>query len=137
MIRILCIGNRYAEPDSLGARVYELLARTELPSDMQIIDGGLAGLNLLSLMDGCKRIVFVDTILGGDPIGVQILHAEEVESEAVYGHGSGLGYLLGARRALGDGRDQAVYIVGATATESASAVAEAVLAVARGEEICQ
>ena len=137
MIRILCIGNCYIEPDSLGARVYDLLSQTELPPDVEVIDGGLAGLNLLPLLDGCERIVFVDTILGDDPTGLQILRADEVESAEVYGHASGLGYLLGAWRALGDGPDQAVFVVGAAEAESARKVADAALALACGEEIYQ
>jgi len=136
MNRIICIGNRYVESDALGARVFDILSRRELPADVELFDGGLAGLNLLPLMDDCERVVFVDAIAGDDD-GVQILDADEVAGASVYGHAGGLGYLLGAHRALGGRTGVGLWVVGTGATESALAVAEAALSIALGEEICQ
>lgn len=136
MKRIICIGNRLIERDSLGDRVYDILSRQELPPGVELVDGGLAGLNLLTLLDGCDHVIFVDTILGGGLEDVQVLHADEVEISS-YGHAGGLGFLLGAYRALGADPVASIRVVGAGTVESAQRVAEAALVMAQGQEVRQ
>jgi Ni,Fe-hydrogenase maturation factor len=101
-----------------------------------LVDGGLAGLNLLTLLDGCDRVIFVDTILGGGLEDVQVLPAGEVEP-SVYGHAGGLGFLLGAYRVLGADSAASICVVGAGTVESAQRVAEAALVMAQGQEVRQ
>jgi Ni,Fe-hydrogenase maturation factor len=55
MNRIVCIGNRYVHGDDLGPRVYDQLTARALLNDVQVIDGGVAGLNLLRIC-GLYRI---------------------------------------------------------------------------------
>lgn len=136
MNRIICIGNRYIESDSLAAQVYELLSHLELPEDVELIDGGLSGLNLLPLMDDCERVVFVDAIWGDDPVPLQVLRGDELVAAQVYGHAGGLGYLLGAYYALGDGQAPAIFVVGAGTPEATEAIARVTLEIARGKEVC-
>lgn len=79
--------------------VYDRLKRMALPPDIQIVDGGLLGLNLLSFMEGAEQIVLVDAVHGfGRPGQVVILQTEEVLAVAddLYDHAGGLGYLLKA-----------------------------------------
>jgi Ni,Fe-hydrogenase maturation factor len=113
MKRIICIGNRYAPQDAAGPRVYESLLQSALPPNVQVIDGGLAGLDLLRFVEGAERVVFVDQIsgfrdqllgLGGQVSGIKvadggifILEAAAVVALAAkgrYGHSAGLAYLL-------------------------------------------
>jgi hypothetical protein len=113
MKRIICIGNRYTPQDAAGPRVYETLLQSALPPDVQVIDGGLAGLDLLRFVEGTERVVFVDQVSGfGDRIlglggqvsgikvadgGIFILEADAVVALAAkgrYGHAAGLAYLL-------------------------------------------
>ena len=47
MKRIICVGNRHSAADAAGPLVYERLARMERPLDIEVIDGALAGLDLL------------------------------------------------------------------------------------------
>jgi hydrogenase maturation protease len=135
MNRIICLGNRYIESDSLGAKVFDLLSYLHLPPDVELIDGGLSGLNLLPFMDGCERLVFVDAMDGNEPALVQVLRGDELEAEPVYGHAAGLGYLLGAAFAMG-GHMPSIFIVGAGTPQAAEAVASTALTVARGMEVC-
>lgn len=97
MKRIICIGNRFVPADSAGPTVFDRLAPRGLPEDLELIDGGLAGLDLLRFVEGAQRIVFVDSIQGfGRPGDVLILEAEEVAAtaELTTTHSAGLPYLL-------------------------------------------
>src|SRR5512136_1627319 len=97
MKRIICIGNRYAAEDAAGPAVYDHLRRLTLPAGLELIDGGLAGLNLLRYLEGAEQVVFVDSVSGyGDPSRVLILGAKEVAALAGsrYEDSAGLAYLL-------------------------------------------
>jgi hydrogenase maturation protease len=96
--RIICIGNPFIAADAAGPMVYELLAGSTLPPAVTLVDGGLAGLRLLPLFEGCDQVVIVDAVTGfrADP-GVIVLYDAALSSEPVtYGHQAGLAYLLQA-----------------------------------------
>lgn len=95
--RIICVGNRYFAGDDLGAKVYDRLRQRPLPAGVEVIDGGLMGLNLLKYAEGVKRLVFVDTVSGfGNENEIVVLDRETVcaKTEAGYGHSGGLAYLF-------------------------------------------
>lgn len=114
MNRIICIGNRFIDCDSAGPKVYDALSRRPPPQGVEYIEGGTAGLNLLGLVDGAKRIVFVDSISGfltGGGIGV--LRPEDIrESDAAYSHGADLPYLLRMIPAVCDRPPSVLFVVG-------------------------
>jgi len=96
--RIVCIGNRLFEPDAAGPKVYDLLAGEELPTDVELVDGGLGGLRLLSILEKTDTVIFVDAVEGFretpgmiliDPLAADIPAAR-------YDHEAGLAYLLRA-----------------------------------------
>lgn len=93
-VAIICLGNRFVPGDNLGCRVFDHLS--EIPSDIDIIDGGLCGLDLLRLLDKKHRVVFVDVVTGmGETGDIVVLDRERIASHAShYGHGAGLPYLL-------------------------------------------
>lgn len=96
--RIICIGNPLVAADAAGPLVYDLLAGGTLPPAVDLVDGGLAGLRLLPLFEGCDQVIIVDAVAGfsADP-GVIVLPAAALPSEPVhYGHQDGLAYLLQA-----------------------------------------
>lgn len=95
--RIICIGNRYCAADCAGALVHDRLAERDLPAGTEVIDGGLAGLGLLGLVEDADRVIFVDQVVGfAEPPGVVVLGPGAIsESGATkYGHSGGLAYLL-------------------------------------------
>lgn len=95
--RIICVGNRYCESDAAGWRVLQRLRELPLPPGVEVIDGGLGGLNLLGLVEPSDRVVFVDQVRGAaQPGQVVVLDGTEACESPVlrYGHGGGLGYLL-------------------------------------------
>lgn len=114
MNRIICVGNRYLRSDAAGPRVYDYLAAQELPREVEVIDGGLAGLNLLGLVDGCSCVVFVDSLEGFSPHpDVFVLQASEVPPAPVlYDHGAGIEYLFTMIPRVCDHAPQDLFLVG-------------------------
>jgi hydrogenase maturation protease len=100
-IAVVCIGNRFAAEDAIGCEVYERLTAGPLAvaaaaEDVDIVDGGLCGLDLLRVVEGRRRVVFVDAVAGvAAPGDVVVLAGAEVAAYAGgYGHAAGLPYLL-------------------------------------------
>lgn len=94
---IICIGNRLVDGDALGGRVFDALASLPaLPTDTDLVDGGLKGLDLLGYVEGRHRVIFVDALdeASFEP-GVRILTRETVAAFSTgYGHDAGLPYLF-------------------------------------------
>lgn len=96
---IICIGNRFIEKDAAGARVFDRLqAMRPLPPGIELVEGGLAGLDLLPLLEQGGRVVFIDAVRGfarEDEI-ILLSHREilQTPSPLHFGHGAGLPYLL-------------------------------------------
>jgi len=95
-IAVICLGNRYVPGDDVGCRVYDHLADGVTPPEVEIIDGGLCGLDLLRLVEGKRRVVFADAVAGiAESGGMVVLSRQQVADYAGrYGHGAGLPYLL-------------------------------------------
>lgn len=80
----------------------QVLARLEemqpLPSDIELIEGGLAGLNLLPFLERGGRVVFVDAVSGFTrPDEIVQLDRREIrgsQDPGHFDHGAGLSYLL-------------------------------------------
>lgn len=115
MRRIICVGNRYTAEDAAGPLVYDRLARTELPPGIELIDGALAGLDLLRFVEQAERVVFVDAVrTDGSPGRIIVLAADELEdniSES-YDHAAGLPYLLRALWCAFDDPLPEIWVVG-------------------------
>jgi hydrogenase maturation protease len=97
--KIICLGNRFTAWDSAGMVVYDRLKRLSLPPNVDVVDGGLLGLNLLSFMEGADQVVLIDAVHGfGRPGQIIVLQMEEVLSIAdeLYDRVSHLGHLLKA-----------------------------------------
>lgn len=128
MKRIICVGNRYNAQDAAGPMVYDHLVRGVLPRDVEVIDGGLAGLDLLRFVQGAQRVVFVDAVSGSDgPDGVVVLDVDEAarRAGAVYDHSAGLGYLLRVLPEVCEGTIPEVLLVGVQGVPDQSTIAAA------------
>ena len=139
MKRIICVGNRYTREDSAGPLVYERLRQAALPRDVEVIDGGLRGLDLLPYLEQVERVVFADSVTGsGWTDRVVVLTADEVakESPDVYDHAAGLAYLLRAWWRTAEPPFPPTFLVGVVGlpdSEAVAAAAELCLSVAAGE----
>ncbi len=61
-ILILGIGNRLLMDDGVGSCFAEALSTFELPEGVEVVDGGLGGLNLLDYMEGKSVMFLVDAL---------------------------------------------------------------------------
>ena len=59
MIRIICIGNRFAYPDNFGIVVYKKLKQLKL-NNIEVVEGGIGGLNLMPYFEDDAKILIVD-----------------------------------------------------------------------------
>lgn len=118
MRRIICIGNRLQLADAAGPRVHDRLAALGLPPGVELVDGGLAGLDLARFVRDAEGVVFVDSIAGfaREPgrEEVILLSAQEVAAESTsrFDHSAGLPYLLRALPAVLEGPPPPIAIVG-------------------------
>jgi len=117
--RIICVGNRYRPEDSAGPMVYDQLVSDRLPKDIEVIDGGLAGLNLLRFIHGADRVVFIDAVNGFRPSGgVIVLDAKDASRHAdtIFGHSAGIAYCLRVLPEVHDGKLPEIFVVGIEGT---------------------
>lgn len=110
------MGNRYTSSDDIGPRVYDFLTERPIPAHVEVIDGGLAGINLINLLEGVDKVIFVDKLDGfGQPGEVLVLDGLEVgkQVETGYGHSGGIGYLLKVLPAVWEEALPEIVVVGA------------------------
>jgi hydrogenase maturation protease len=113
--RIVCVGNRLVAGDTAGPRVHDLLVATDLPPGIELRDGGLRGLDLVSWIEGTERTVIVDATRGhGDPGEVTVLDPARAAacSPDRMDHGAGVAYALAALEALSAESAPDVVVVG-------------------------
>lgn len=113
--RILCIGNRFVGEDDFGPRVYDTLAGMERPAGVDIVDGGLAGLNLLRYLEDGKPVVFVDAVSGFAPVGeITVIDGDIIARQATgkFGHEAGLPFLLHVLPAVVDNPPPRIRLIG-------------------------
>jgi hydrogenase maturation protease len=70
-VRILGFGSPLMGNDGVGLKVIEALQKTELKDlkDLDIVDAGVCGLDLLNLLDGARKVIIVDAILANSSPG--------------------------------------------------------------------
>lgn len=75
---VIGLGNPLMGDDGLGiAVVQRLLAQWELPPDLEVVDGGTWGLNLLPVIESARRVLLVDAIDVAEPPGTLVRLSRE------------------------------------------------------------
>jgi len=79
MIRILGCGNPLVGDDGIGVHIANKLMEmhSELPDNVEVIDAGVGGLELLNFMENAEQIIIVDAVKGAGDIGS--IHRFEIE----------------------------------------------------------
>jgi hydrogenase maturation protease len=77
---VLGVGNRLMSDEGIGVHVIErLAAQYKLPEEVQILDGGTLGLDLLYYLEGIENLLLVDAAETGKEPGTMIrLEGEKV-----------------------------------------------------------
>lgn len=69
-IVVLGVGNVLYTDEGVGVHaVDEIARRYELPPEVELIDGGTSGMELLDALAGADRLVIVDAVASGAPPG--------------------------------------------------------------------
>lgn len=125
--RIICIGNPYQLADWVGPAVYAALQQQTIAPDIELVDGGLQGLNLLTLMENVDNVIFADTLItDGEPgsDAPQVLRAPfAADARLSFDHAGGLAYLLQAAPLVLD-RLPAIAVVGMDACADRQQIGE-------------
>lgn len=66
---ILGIGNILLKDEGIGVHVANKLMGMPLPPDVEILDGGTMGIDLLFYIEGRKKVIVIDTVKAGEPPG--------------------------------------------------------------------
>jgi hydrogenase maturation protease len=75
---VLGIGNLLIGDEGVGCKaVDELNRRYQMPPELECIDGGTAGFELLSLMDGKDLVILIDALRNDMEPGTSVLVAGE------------------------------------------------------------
>ena len=77
---VLGVGNRLMSDEGIGVHVIERLAAGySLPEEVQVLDGGTLGLDLLYYLEGVENLLIVDAAeTGKEPGTIVRLEGEEV-----------------------------------------------------------
>jgi hydrogenase maturation protease len=79
-IAVIGLGALLYGDQGLGLRVIEALKKQRLPKQVEIIEGGMSGLNLVPWMDDRKKVIFVSTMsTGNEPGTIRRLTSAELE----------------------------------------------------------
>jgi hydrogenase maturation protease len=111
---IIGIGNLILQDEGIGVHAVRALEKLALPPHVEVIDGGTATMELLSVMRDAKRIIVIDALKGGEEPGtIYRLSPEDLVIDAerpLSLHQVGLLEVLGMARQLGG--NPAVVIIG-------------------------
>jgi len=70
---VLGVGNLLLSDEGIGIHAIRKLVDSQvLPEDIEIVDGGTAGLNLLTYLEGVDRLVIIDAVETGGPPGTLV-----------------------------------------------------------------
>lgn len=114
-VLVLGIGNILLGDEGIGVRVVEaLLARFRFPEDVQVVDGGTAGMGLLDLIAGQSHVIIVDAVINGAaPGSIVRLEGDDVPigfRQRTSPHSLGLGDVLALLTVLDQAPQQIVVI---------------------------
>jgi hydrogenase maturation protease len=107
-ILVLGVGNILLTDEAIGVRIVEALEqRYVLPDDVDILDGGTAGMELLSEMADRDHLIIADAIVSrkGAPGDILILRDDDVPTlftNKISPHQLGLADVLSALRFTGE-----------------------------------
>lgn len=113
---VLGLGNILLRDEGVGVRVVEALAeRYALPPEIEVVDGGTAGMELLNVIAGCDHLLICDAIKDDAPPGT-VIKLADAEVPALFQtrfspHQLGLADVL-ATLTLSDEAPRAVTLIG-------------------------
>lgn len=114
-ILVLGVGNVLLSDEGVGVRVVEaLMRRYRFPENVEVMDGGTAGMELLDTIARSDRVIVVDAVRTGRPPARRVrLAGEEVPAffrTRISPHQVGLSDLLATLQITGEAPDSVVLL---------------------------
>ncbi|MCD5409693.1 MAG: hydrogenase maturation protease [Methanocellales archaeon] len=83
---ILCCGNILAADDGFGIHVLDELRKRNLPKNVELIDGGTGGLDILNYIENADKVIIVDAVSSGGEVGTihRFTRGDLPEPDSVY-----------------------------------------------------
>jgi hydrogenase maturation protease len=105
-IVVLGVGNTLMQDDGIGVWVVQALVETyDLPSNVRVVDGGVAGLRCLPEFEGAAHLLIIDAVSGkGPPGSIYRLTPEDLSARQGPFHSAhevGIAELISIARMLG------------------------------------
>jgi hydrogenase maturation protease len=104
-ILILGLGNVLMGDEGIGIKAVEYLQEKDLPEEVDLLDGGTGGFQLLSLFQTYRHIIIIDASIGGEEAGeIRILKPRYASDfpRSLTSHDIGLKDLLQSAELLED-----------------------------------
>jgi hydrogenase maturation protease len=104
-VLVLGVGNTLLSDEGVGVRAVEALTqRWALPPEVEVVDGGTAGMDLLDIFADRSHVIIVDAVRTGGPPGT-VIRLEGDQVPALFGtrispHQLGLSDVLAALQIL-------------------------------------
>lgn len=67
--KIICCGNLILGDEGFGIHVYNELEKLNLPKNVEIVDAGTGGLDILNFLEKADKVIFVDAVISGNSPG--------------------------------------------------------------------
>jgi hydrogenase maturation protease len=113
-ILILGIGNLLLKDEGIGVHVINRLREMDLPPDVEIMDGGTLGIDLIFYIEGRKKVIVIDTVKAGDPPGTLYRFTDKeltVKKDFLRtAHGIDFSDVVGTVKQFGNKPDEIVFI---------------------------
>lgn len=100
---VLCFGNELHGDDGVAIHIFQRLAESAWPGNINIINAGITGLNALAYLESCQYAILVDALDNqGSPGTIHEFRPAERNLEIQFGctHEASIPYLLDAMKAL-------------------------------------
>lgn len=68
-VLVVGLGNILLSDEGVGVRVIEAMQPLDLPTEVELLDGGTAALDVLELIKGRRKVIFIDAVKGGGSPG--------------------------------------------------------------------
>lgn len=106
-ILVLGVGNVLLSDEALGIRIVEAFeTRYCLPEEVEVLDGGTSGMELMEAMANRDHLIVADAVITGEvPGSITVLHDDEIPaffSRKVSPHQLGLSDVLMALKLTGE-----------------------------------
>lgn len=82
---VLGVGNLLLSDEGIGVHVVNRLLKMALPPGVEVIEGGVDGLGLMSVVTTADRLIVIDAVKGGGPPGsIYRFDPEDIKSYPVF-----------------------------------------------------